>query len=90
MTHGWILVQAEAGQPATFLNIVTDHERMYPSIISHTQLRKYVWACLVNENNCARRLGHYIVGFSQSSLLAGGSEPKPMVPIISTVYYDST
>ena len=64
MTHGWILVQTEAGQSVAFLNMVAGHERLYPGIISLTRPGKYVWAWLVNEGNWARRLGYYTVGFS--------------------------
>ena len=64
MTHGWILVQTEAGQPTAFLKMVAGHERLHPDIISPARLGKYVWALLVNEDNWARRLGHYTVGFS--------------------------
>ena len=44
--------------------MVADKERLYSDIISHARLGKYVWAWLVNEDNWARRLGHYTVGFS--------------------------
>ena len=33
MTHRWLLVQAERGQPAAFLKMVTGQERLYPGII---------------------------------------------------------
>ena len=64
MTHGWILVQTEVGQSFAFLKMVADQEILYSGIISHARLGKYVWAWLVNEDNWARRLGHYTVGFS--------------------------
>ena len=64
VTHGWILVQAEAGQVAAFLKMVVGQERLYLGIVSPAQLGKYVWAWLINEDNWARRLGHYTVGFS--------------------------
>ena len=44
--------------------MVFDQERLYPDIMSHVRLGKYVWAWLVNENDWARRLDHYTVGFS--------------------------
>ena len=69
MTHGWILVQIEAGQPAAFLKMVAGQERLYPSIISPARPGKYVWVWLVNEGNWARRLGHYTVGFSHPGLV---------------------
>ena len=50
--------------------------------MSHVRLRKYVWAWLVNEDDWARRLGHYTLGLSLSGLFAGGFGPKPMVPTI--------
>ena len=50
-THGWILVQAEVGQPATFLKMIAGQERLYPGIISLARLGKYVWAWLVNEDD---------------------------------------
>ena len=50
-THGWILVQAEVDQLAAFLKMIAGQERLYPSIISPAQLRKYVWAWLVNEDD---------------------------------------
>ena len=65
MTHGWIFVQAEVGQPAAFLKMIVGYERLYPGIISPARLGKYVWAWLVNEDDWARKLGHYTVGFSQ-------------------------
>ena len=64
MTHGWVLVQTEVGQPVAFLKMVASQERFYPSIISPARPRKYVWAWLVNKGNWARRLGYYTVGFS--------------------------
>ena len=64
VTHGWILVQVERGKPAAFLNMVVGQERLYLGIMSHVRLGKYVWVCLVNEDNWACRLGHYILGFS--------------------------
>ena len=66
VTHGWILIQIEASQPTTFLNMVADQERFYPDIISPVRSGKYVWAWLVNEGNWACRLGYYVVGFSHS------------------------
>ena len=42
--HGWILVQAERGQSAAFLKMVSSQERLYPDIMSHVWLEKYVWA----------------------------------------------
>ena len=65
MTHGWILVQAEVCQPAAFLKMIADQERLYSGIIFPARLGKYVWAWLVNEDVWAYRLGHYTVGFSQ-------------------------
>ena len=65
MTYGWIFVQAEVGQPTAFLEMIVIQERLYPNIISPARLGKYVWAWLVNEDDWARRLGHYTVGFSQ-------------------------
>ena len=44
VTHGWILVQAERGQPVAFLKMVSGQERLYPGIMSPVQLRKYVCA----------------------------------------------
>ena len=64
VTHGWILIQAERGQPAAFLKMVASHERLYPGIMLHVRLGKYVWAWLVNEDDLAQRLGHYTLGFS--------------------------
>ena len=49
--YGWILVQAERGQPAAFLKMVSSQERLYPSIMSHVRLGKYVWVWLVNEDD---------------------------------------
>ena len=51
VTHGWILVQAERGQPTVFLKMVADQERLYPDIMSLVRLGKYVWIWLVNEND---------------------------------------
>ena len=65
VTNGWIFVQAEVGQPVAFLKMIAGQERLYPGIISPAQLGKYVWAWLVNEDDWARRLGHYTVGFSR-------------------------
>ena len=65
MTHGWISVQAEVDQLDAFLKMIGGQERLYSDIISPTRLGKYVWAWLVNEDDWARRLGHYTVGFSQ-------------------------
>ena len=50
MTHGWLFVQVERGQPVTFLKMVASQERSYPGIISPARLGKYVWAWLVNED----------------------------------------
>ena len=47
VTHGWILVQAESGQPVVFLKMVSGQERLYPGIMSLVWLGKYVWAWLV-------------------------------------------
>ena len=60
----WILVQAEKGQSAAYLKMVSGQERLYSSIMSPVQLGKYVWTWLVNEDDWACRLGHYPVGFS--------------------------
>ena len=56
--------------------------------MSHVQLRKYVWAWLVNEDNWARRLGHYTVGFSLSRPVgwmvwakAHGTHNAPLFPV---------
>ena len=57
MTHGWLFVQAERGQTASFLKMVADQERLYPGITSPTRLGEYVWAWLVNEDDRVRRLG---------------------------------
>ena len=57
MTHRWLLVQAERGQPTAFLKMVAGQERLYPGIISPALLGKYVWAWLVNEDDWVRRLG---------------------------------
>ena len=35
VTHGWILVQAERGQPAAFLKMVSSQEKLYLGIMSH-------------------------------------------------------
>ena len=68
MTHGWLFVQAERGQPVAYLKMVSGQERLYPDIMSLVRLRKYVWVWLVNEDDWAYRLGHYIVGFSLGPL----------------------
>ena len=65
VTHGWIFVQVNRGQPAVYLKMVSDQERLYPDIMSPVRLGKYVWAWLVNEDDWARRLGHYTMGFSR-------------------------
>ena len=65
MTHGWIFIQVEVGQPAVFLKMIADQERLYTGIISLARLGKYVWAWIVNEDDWAHRLGHYTVSFSQ-------------------------
>ena len=44
VTHGWIFVQAEVGQPAAFLKMIAGQERLYPGIISLARLGKYIWA----------------------------------------------
>ena len=62
--HGWIIVQAKRGQPATFSKMVSGQEGLYPGIMSPVWLKKYVWAWLVNEDDWARGLGHYTMGFS--------------------------
>ena len=61
---GGYFVQAEIGQPTAFLHMVSGQEMLYPSIMSPIRLGKYVWAWLVNEDDWARKLGHYTVGFS--------------------------
>ena len=68
MTDGWLFVQAERGQPAAYLKMVSSQERLYPEIMSHVRLGKYVWVWLVNEDDWAYRLGHCIVGFSLGPL----------------------
>ena len=35
VTHWWIFVQAERGQSAAFLKMVSDQKRLYPGIMSH-------------------------------------------------------
>ena len=69
VTHGWILVQAKRGQSAAFLKMVSSQEKLYLGIMTYVQLGKYVWAWLVNEDDLARRLGHYTMGFSLSGLV---------------------
>ena len=44
VTHGWILVQVERGQPTAFLKMVSSQKKLYPGIMSHVRLGKYVWA----------------------------------------------
>ena len=51
VTHGWIFIQVEVGQPTAFLNMIAGQERLYLGIISPTQLGKYVWVWLVNEDD---------------------------------------
>ena len=65
MTHGRIFVQAERGQLATYLKMVSGQERLYPNIMSPVRLGKYVWVWFVNEDDWTRKLDHYTVGFSQ-------------------------
>ena len=65
MTYGWILIQAEVGQPAAFLKMIAGQERLYLGIISPAQLGKYVWAWLLKEDDWTCRLSHYTMGFSQ-------------------------
>ena len=65
VTHGWIFIQVERGQQAAYLKMVFGQERLYPGFMSPVQLGKYVWAWLVNEDDWARILGHYIVGFNR-------------------------
>ena len=43
-------------------------------------VRMCVWACLVNGDDWARGLAHYIVGLSLRDLWDGGYGPKPKVP----------
>ena len=43
VTHGWIFVQAERGQPTTFLKMVFGQGRLYPGIMSHVWHGKHVW-----------------------------------------------
>ena len=66
LTHGWILVQAERGQPTVFLKMVANQKRLYPGIMSHVRLENYVWVWLINKDDWSRRLGHYTLGFSLS------------------------
>ena len=94
VTHGWVFVQTKRGKLAAFLKMVFDQERLYLDIMSHIRLGKHVWVWLVNEDDWARRLGHYIVGFNLGlvdwaiilwvsvcrGLLVGGFGPQPMVP----------
>ena len=87
MTHGWILVHTEVSQSTAFLKMVAGKERLYPGIISHVRPGKYVWAWLVNEDNLARRLGHYTMGFSHPRLVsrrvwakAHGTHNAPLFP----------
>ena len=58
VTHGWLFVQAERGQSAAYLKMVSDQGRLYPGIMSPARLGKHVWVLLVNEDYWARRLGH--------------------------------
>ena len=51
VTHEWIFIQAKRGQPAAFLKMVADQERLYPDIMSPVRLGKYVWAWIVNEDD---------------------------------------
>ena len=88
LTQWWILVQAEARQPTTFLKMVVVQERLYPVIIFLTWLGKYIWAWLVNGDNWARRLGHYTMGFSQPGpvgwrvwVKAHGTHNAPLFPV---------
>ena len=59
VTHGWLFVQAERGQPTAFLKMVASQERLYLGIISPVQLGKYVWVWLVNEDDWICRLSLY-------------------------------
>ena len=87
MTHGWILVQAEVGRLIAFLKMIAGQERLYSGIISPTRMGKYVWVWLVNEDDWARRLSYYIVGFSQPGPIgwrgwakAHGTHNAPIFP----------
>ena len=57
LTRGWLLVQAERGQPTASLKMVAGQERLYSGIIFLARLGKYCWAWFVNEDDCVRNIG---------------------------------